>query len=377
MKLNIPVFYYKFGNYVLDDWNIQFPNSLPENLHGVQSAPYKIAAMPILLQGNKTDLFLDLDCMPSDAPEDRKRLSTPIDLSVFDLVIMSDYEYASVRDIEHAVKKYKIKNYLVALGGLVGNENIDASHMLYRPWWSFNVRRENLYQDTNQKDKPYMFDVLLGSRRWHRDFIVKEFITSGLADQSIITYRNLYKVQNVQEYNRDHDQNFPDVKIQYPYVNANYNKKWEIPATSNGLFPIVGIPWEIYRHTNYTILSESQYRTDIFFMSEKTAKPIWAKRLFVVFAVAGFLKKLRQLGFKTFHSVIDETYDDEPDAEKRFSLAFDQVKYLHTQDPEKIHAKIQSIVEHNHVRLYNLQQEAQQQMHKMLLSTIPSQFIDL
>ena len=376
MKLNIPIFYYKFGDYILDDWNIQCFQQLPENSSGVQKSEFKIAAMPILLQGNKTDLFLDLDCMPSDAPEDRKRLSTPIDLSIFDLVIMSDYEYASINDIEQAIKKYKIKNYLVALGGLTGNEIIDSSHMLYRPWWSFNVPRENPYQESYQKNKPYMFDVLLGSRRWHRDFIIKEFIQSDLVDQNIITYRNLYKIQNTEEYNQVNDKNFPDVKIQYPYVNSNYNKKWEIPATNNGMFPIVGIPWEIYRHTNYTILSESQYRTDIFFMSEKTAKPIWAKRLFVVFAIAGFLKRLHNLGFQTFNSVIDESYDQEPNAEKRFSRAFDQVKYLHTQDPDKIYLEIQPIIEHNHLRLRELQKETQQQMQNMLLSQIPAKFID-
>jgi hypothetical protein len=44
-------------------------------------------------------------------------------------------------------------------------------------------------------------------------------------------------------------------------------------------------------------------------MTEKTAKPIWAKRLFVMFGTPGFLKKLHELGFKTFDHVIDESYD--------------------------------------------------------------------
>jgi hypothetical protein len=382
MKLNIPVFYYNVASHVLNDWNIQCMDEIPENLSAVINCEFKIAAISIMLNSGKPDFFPDPACVPKNAPEDMKKILDQIDLSIFDLVIITDNEYVSVHDIKQAVARHKIKNYVVALGGLIKNEVLDNSCMVYRPWWSYQVVTLNKFQNTQMLNKPYMFDALLGSRRRHRDFVMKEFIQSELLNQSIITYRNLYKEQDIEKYNQEHDQNFPEVKISYPYVNSNYSVDWEIPTDSNGTFPITGVPWEIYRQTYYTILTESRYKIepctnkDIFFMSEKTAKPILAKRLFIVFSISDFLKQLHDFGFKTFGNVIDESYDQEPDPFKRFSLAFEQVRYLHSQDPDQIYQKIQPIVEHNHQRLYELQKETRQQMYNLLLSRIPAKFID-
>ena len=84
-----------------------------------------------------------------------------------------------------------------------------------------------------------------------------------------------------------------------------------------------------------------------FFPTEKTLRPIIAKTPFIIFGPSGYLENMRRIGFKTFNNVIDESYDLEPDHNKRWKMAMDQLKILCNSDPIKIHKKIQSTVEHN------------------------------
>ena len=75
-----------------------------------------------------------------------------------------------------------------------------------------------------------------------------------------------------------------------------------------------------------------------------------ARRLFIAFTGYKFLHNLRALGFQTFDGIIDESYDLEIDDNKRYTMAFEQVKYLCTQEQDVVYRKIKSIVDHN----YNL-----------------------
>jgi hypothetical protein len=110
------------------------------------------------------------------------------------------------------------------------------------------------------------------------------------------------------------------------------------------------VPVDIYNNTCYSIVTETHFSSDFILLSEKTAKPLIAKRLFVMFAGPGYLAHLHRLGFQTFSDVIDESYDLESNNETRWQMAFEQVEYLCNQPQEAILQKIQSILEHN----YNL-----------------------
>jgi hypothetical protein len=89
-----------------------------------------------------------------------------------------------------------------------------------------------------------------------------------------------------------------------------------------------------------------------------------ARRLFVVFSGWKFLHNLRQLGFRTFDGIIDESYDLIEDTNERFSQAFDQVKFLCSQPQEEILKLIEPILEHNYniIRLTNFTLQATQKV---------------
>jgi hypothetical protein len=106
------------------------------------------------------------------------------------------------------------------------------------------------------------------------------------------------------------------------------------------------LPYKIYNQTWYSVICETW--PDRIFYTEKLAKPLIGQRLFVLIGAQHMLKHLRNFGFKTFGTVIDESYDDIEENELRWQMAWNQIENLSNQDPKSIYEKIQSTVDHNY-----------------------------
>jgi hypothetical protein len=107
------------------------------------------------------------------------------------------------------------------------------------------------------------------------------------------------------------------------------------------------LPVDIYNQTFYSIVAETVCTNQYSQFTEKTAKPIVAKRPFVVFGGQYFLRNLRSLGFRTFGAVIDESYDDIQDEIERLTRAWHEVERLCCLDPVPVMQQLQSVLEHN------------------------------
>ena len=110
------------------------------------------------------------------------------------------------------------------------------------------------------------------------------------------------------------------------------------------------IPLDVFNNTAYSIVAETDFDNTLSFFSEKTAKPLIYRRLFVAFSGYKFLQNLRDLGFRTFDNVIDESYDLIKDDTARLTAAFEQVKYLCSVPQSEIFSQIATTLDHN----YNL-----------------------
>jgi hypothetical protein len=113
------------------------------------------------------------------------------------------------------------------------------------------------------------------------------------------------------------------------------------------------MPYKVYQTTAYSLICETWFSNHYSFFSEKIAKPIVAKRLFIVISGQYYLKNLRSLGFRTFHGIIDESYDAEPDSEKRWSIALDQAVALCKRDQSEVLKAIAEVVLHNYAMMKN------------------------
>jgi len=104
---------------------------------------------------------------------------------------------------------------------------------------------------------------------------------------------------------------------------------------------------EIYNQTYYTAMIETTIHNDFAMFSEKEAKPIVAKRPFIMFGACRQLEAFRSLGFKTFDGIVDETYDTIEDKEQRWHKALDSMLLLTEKDPVAVYESLESSLEHN------------------------------
>ena len=82
--------------------------------------------------------------------------------------------------------------------------------------------------------------------------------------------------------------------------------------------------------------------------SEKTWKPIALKMPFIMSHQPFALKRLRDIGYKTFHTIWDESYDEIIDCNKRMTAIVDLVKSLSSrEDFVDMRESCDDIVEHN------------------------------
>lgn len=291
-----------------------------------------------------------------------------IDFSQFDLVLISDIEMQTVNTVETWTKANGIKNYLATVGGLHDHETLPSNYV-YRPWWCYNFMSLNQYQDTSG-DKPYEFDVLLGARRPHRDYMMLAFQHSNMLESSIVNYREFFQGAVVNEISRQVADRFPDTML-FPYNSPNALPEWEVlPELHRGISSIG--PWEIYRRTKYSVVCETLGSGGCFFMSEKTTKAMFAERVFVPVAARNFIKNLKMLGFEVFENVIDISYDNEHNDVDRYAGAFEQIKRLASMNYQEVLDKTKQQRSHNKANLQQLRDSTRQQQTVLVKHAVES-----
>lgn len=86
------------------------------------------------------------------------------------------------------------------------------------------------------------------------------------------------------------------------------------------------------------------------FITEKTFRCIAYKHPFILLTLPNSLKVLHDMGYKTFHGIFDESYDDEEDDTKRMIMVLNEVERLcnlDTKTLEEYRLKLIDILEFN------------------------------
>lgn len=127
---------------------------------------------------------------------------------------------------------------------------------------------------------------------------------------------------------------------------------------------------EWYADTCFSLVSESimdatkyQYGQSPLFVSEKSFKPLAYRHPFVIHGTAFTLKYLRDLGFVTYQSQIDETYDTIVSARLRHLAVIDLIESLYseflTHGSVFQSSSAKAIAQHNHDLFWNRQRVMQ------------------
>jgi hypothetical protein len=211
-----------------------------------------------------------------------------------------------------------------------------------------NVRPSTLLDLKPYDVKPLMFDALLGRKKPHRDQAYDYIIDHGLDSQGVVTYINERDIGSLHNDNKKWI--WEDTGLA-----GHENVQWtadQVKYYNYTMSLSQVIPINVYNQTAYSLVCETNFENDYVFFTEKTVKPILARRLFIMIGHRHTLATLRELGFKTFDGIIDESYDEVEAAKQRHDMAMEQLAWLCRQDQRLILDRCRDIVNHNFDLMY-------------------------
>lgn len=113
---------------------------------------------------------------------------------------------------------------------------------------------------------------------------------------------------------------------------------------------------EHYDKFDIEIVAESYTRGNCFFPTEKTVRPLVAAKPMLVYGPTNYLENLKVLGFKTYSSLWNESYDrlEGPERWQSMRSVIDTVMRLYSEDRTSIVAQATEIAQYNQQHLAQL-----------------------
>jgi len=199
-------------------------------------------------------------------------------------------------------------------------------------FWFFMYQKYKNYKfnfDHSQKYKDFLY--LNKRARPHRLELFKELYERKLLENSIFSFID------------------EPYKIKLP---SNY----ELPYVTK--YPYYGLDHEIvetpYNHSAVSLVSETNVSNEKMFFTEKIWKTIIAKHIFIVHGKPYYLKKLKEMGFKTFENFFDESYDTETNPDEKIKKIITLCEKIQKLDYKKLYEETEKIRNHNYNIFFNL-----------------------
>ncbi|RLF55894.1 MAG: hypothetical protein DRN27_10140 [Thermoplasmata archaeon] len=236
-------------------------------------------------------------------------------------------------------------NFSFVINGFL-NVNLQNASIYNQNFWLINSRflyiakYPYILRDKHDSftNKPFYFEVMYGVPRIHR-----EFVHNIIKDDD-----KFYKTEFLTTSSVWSDCLQLNTEIWEDEISAIPNQKEFVMYMGEELNLAQIIPLKIYKKAAYSIICETWWDNRFSFFTEKIAKPILAQRLFIVISGRHYLKNLRKLGFRTFDGIIDESYDDEPNNDKRWNKAIESANALCELDQETVLRQCAGIFIHNY-----------------------------
>jgi hypothetical protein len=198
------------------------------------------------------------------------------------------------------------------------------------------------YLKIDHSIKSYDFLYLNKQPRAHRIHLYNQMLAIDALKKSLYTYRNDHHCH----YGRE---------IRIEKINKSLPPQYEIPEFKDD-YPQYGYDQQIYpqpyNHSRINLVTETLADDPNsggypYFLTEKIWKPIICQQPFIVYGQRGYLKCLREMGFKTFSNIWDESYDDEKDWLKRGNMIANLARSLLDMDSEKLYLDTMDVRSHN------------------------------
>jgi len=258
------------------------------------------------------------------------------------------------RDSYH--KSWRNEEYIHDIGRRIEKlHNLGFVFIIAHPWESNNNISIDVYKNL-LKDKQVtrwegdvsFFWHMMYEKHQNRKFM---FDHSDKKYDFLYLNKNMYRKHRKKLYDAlSQQQLLKNSLVSFIDLGIRLPEEYELPWVDRKNYPYRGMDQDLfeapYNDTTFSIVSETNVGDNIF-ITEKIWKAIIAEHLFVVHGNNHYLKWLRQLGFKTFSEVFDETYDNETDEDKKIEKIVKTVRSITEMDSTELYQRTKEIRTHN------------------------------
>lgn len=186
----------------------------------------------------------------------------------------------------------------------------------------------NLNFNLNYENFKYSFICLNNKNHIHRCLLIDELTRNNLLDLGIVTWHR-FPNQNKSPYEFKYYND--DIKL----INDDFETKLD-----SFLIP------PQYHESFLHVIAEATIKVTC--ISEKTWLPILYKKPWIVLADQYFHKKIIDLGFELYDEIIDYSFDNEPDLQKRAYMISENVKTISKQNINNLYKTIKPKLDKNY-----------------------------
>ena len=266
---------------------------------------------------------------------------------------------------------------------LIGGGDMDAEwpHLQYDSFLPRILDYDENLEAINQSSqiysktiKPYKFLFLNGRTRTHRKYLLEAFDKSGLLSQSLWTNldNSVAGYKNIQLFDGAENLMTRDRAIQRlpPEYEFDFFKDRVALTPTSGFVKheLFDNTWgEIYLNpmayidTYFSVVTETVFEYPYSFRTEKIWKPIAMGHPWIAVANAGYYRDIKNLGFQTFGNLIDESFDQIDDNQKRINQIFHVVQDLCSQDLVELLRQARAICKYNQQHLAEMSVQVRQE----------------
>jgi hypothetical protein len=232
----------------------------------------------------------------------------------------------------------------------------------------------------NTNNKPYKFLFLNGRSRPHRKYLLERFRLDGLLNQSLWTNleNRTGSMGQLVLWHEAQDlmltpTEIKTLPVQYEVdrYRQQVNKTFESAFVKSDLFKTewgeIYIEPAPYIDTYFSLVTETVFDYPYSFRTEKIWKPIAMAHPWIAVANTGYYRDMRNLGFRTFNHLIDESFDQIKDSQKRIDRIAEVVNNLCQQDLPSFLAAAEETCKYNQQHLSH--------MSTVVRNNFPEQFL--
>jgi hypothetical protein len=218
------------------------------------------------------------------------------------------------------------------VGNLIKNDRrmniIDKSAITIVNWPEYLMMESYQRYKHNHKDYGYLpidklYTCLNRRQNYHRATLMREIFKNNLENLGYISYLT---------YDYDPSEMFKKIFSKKIILDIEGTQTWAAPG-------------DYYHKSLINVITETT--PDVPDISEKTWFSILHKRPFVILGYPGIHKKLREMGFILFDSIIDYSFDEIENVDLRINAIINNLTRLKNCDYQKEFDRLVPVLEHN------------------------------